>query len=106
MPQPIRATPSSGGESPALVVAVRGALSAALTLRPASVTMNQNWAVSSAVRASRLHREGPRFKSVTAHHPRLLRGWNVDAICRDQFRIWHFSSQSHPLIGRLLLGHG
>ena len=25
-------------------------------------------AVSSAVRASRLHREGPRFKSVTAHH--------------------------------------
>ena len=26
------------------------------------------WAVSSAVRASRLHREGPRFKSVTAHH--------------------------------------
>src|ERR1700722_322844 len=26
-------------------------------------------AVSSAVRASRLHREGPRFKSVTAHHP-------------------------------------
>ena len=28
-------------------------------------------AVSSAVRASRLHREGPRFKSVTAHHKLL-----------------------------------
>ena len=32
--------------------------------------MNVLRAVSSAVRASRLHREGPRFKSVTAHHSR------------------------------------
>jgi hypothetical protein len=31
--------------------------------------VNFGRAVSSAVRASRLHREGPRFKSVTAHHP-------------------------------------
>jgi hypothetical protein len=30
---------------------------------------NARGAVSSAVRASRLHREGPPFKSVTAHHP-------------------------------------
>ena len=37
--------------------------------RRESVTMVRvPWAVSSAVRASRLHREGPRFKSVTAHH--------------------------------------
>ena len=40
-----------------------------LTHTSASVTMVCLWAVSSAVRASRLHREGPRFKPVTAHHP-------------------------------------
>ena len=52
----------------------RGGLSAT-TFCHESVTMFRFIrAVSSAVRASRLHREGPRFKSVTAHQQMHIRG--------------------------------
>ena len=50
----------------------------ALTGRARSIRIA--WAVSSAVRASRLHREGRAFKSLTAHHRQLKCGDVVQSV--------------------------